>query len=189
MKIEFLKEPQSGDIAFSHPVKMGFYSKAVRWFTKSKWSHCFFLAHDYLGHMVVMEADLCVQIVPFKKEYIEKENDVYELYRPIKASKVEIIRACQSCFEENAGEAYGFLEIPWHAFKAILGWFGYKLKNNPTSTGVICNELQYSFIYNLNAEYRYSLNGIISTDTNPEELYKLVLSRPDLFEFIGSRRG
>lgn len=189
MKLEFLKEPQSGDIAFSHPADLGFYSKAVRFFTASKWSHCFFMAHSYLGHDVVMEADLCVQIVPFQKEYIEKENDLYEMYRPIKASKVDIINASKVCFDLNAGEAYGFLEIPWHMFKAVLGWFGIKLKNNPTNTGVICNELLYDFLYNLNPDYRDSLNGIISSDTNPEELYKVVLSRPDLFEFIGSRRG
>jgi hypothetical protein len=187
MIINFKSDPRSGDIAFSHPVKMGFYSKAVRWFTRSRWSHCFFMPHDYLSRVVVMEADLCVQIVPFKKEYIEKENDAYEIYRPILASKVDIINASMKCLDEDAGQAYGFLEIPWHAFKAILKWFGFKLKNNPTNTGVICNELLYSYIYNLGGEYRKSIEHLISSDTNPQELYEIVLLRKDLFEYIGSR--
>lgn len=136
-----------------------------------------------------MEADLCVQIVSFDKEYIEKQNDVYDLFRPIKASNVEIIGSCVKTFKENAGEAYGFIEIPWHAFKAILGWFGYKLENNPINTGVICNELLHSYLLNLGGEYFEAFNVFKTKDTNPEELYRVVLSRPDLFEFIGSRRG
>lgn len=187
MEVNFMKEPQAGDIAFSAPAKAGFYSKAVMFFTKSEWSHCFFLSHDYLGKTVVMEADLCVQIVSFDKEYIEKQADVYKMFRPKLASKMDIINACVKTFDENAGQAYGFLEIPWHMFRAVLNWFGFKLKNNPTNTGVICNELLYSFIYNLGGPYTDALAGIISSDTNPQELYDMVLSRRDLFDLIGMR--
>ena len=67
MEVDFIADPQAGDIAFSSPADPGFYSRAVRWFTKSEWSHCFLLSHDYLGHTVVMEADLCVQIVSFDR--------------------------------------------------------------------------------------------------------------------------
>lgn len=187
MRTEFIKNPQAGDIAFSHPVKLGFYSKAVRFLTKSKWSHCFFMPHDYLGYVSVMEADLCVQMVPFKKEYIEKENDCYEIYRPIKATRMDIIKSSQKCFELDTGKAYGFLEIPWHAVKAILGWFGIKLENNPIDTGEICNEVLYSYLKNLGGEYEKAISQLKSSDTNPEEIYKIVLDRVDLFEFIGKR--
>ena len=189
MIINFLKQPQCGDIAFSHPVKLGFYSRAVRFFTRSRWSHCFFMPHNYLGKTVVMEADLCVQIVPFQKEYVEKKSDCYEIFRPIKASKLEIISASEKCFNLVAGTQYGFIDIPWHALKAIAGWIGIKLENNPIETGTICNDVLYCYLDHLNAEYKESIKHLKMNDTNPQEIYDIVINRPDLFEFVGSRKN
>lgn len=187
MNSVFLKQVQAGDIAFSHPVKLGFYSRAVRFLTKSKWSHCFFMPHDYLGEVIVMEADLCVQIVPFKKEYIDKKEDCYEIFRPTKAAKIDIINSSKICLNTKTGKKYGFLEIPWHALKSILGWFGIKLENNPIETGEICNDILYAYLFNLREEYRDGISHLKASDTNPEEIYDFVIDRPDLFEFIGKR--
>jgi hypothetical protein len=187
MNSNFLKQPKAGDIAFSHPAKLGFYSKAVRFLTKSRWSHCFFMPYNYLGYLVVMEADLKVQLVPFETEYVKKEVDCYEIFRPTKATEMDVISASKKCFLDNAGKTYGFLEIPWHALRAIAAWVGIKLENNPIETGEICNELLYAYLFNLGGEYARAISALKSGDSNPEEIYKIVLDRPDLFEFVGKR--
>ncbi len=189
MKLEFLSESKAGDIAFSYPADMGFYSKGVRWFTKSLWSHCFHLSIDYLGKRMVFETDLKAQLVPFEKEYIEKQGDAYELWRPIKATQADILGAAKHSFFEVAGETYGFLSIPWFAVRETVYWItGKKLWKNFKPEGAICSESLIIYLKALGGEYSEAFKGLTRDETSPEDIYRIVKSRPDLFEFIGSRK-
>jgi hypothetical protein len=171
-----------GSIGFSHPKKMGFYSKAVRWFTKSNWSHCFYIAPQYMGELMVIETDLKVQVVPFIKEYQVKAADNFELYLPFKAEEEEIYNACKSAFSKTAGETYGFFSIPWFAVRSILNsLFRIVLKKNYVSSGVICSELVIIFLKDLGGEYEKAFSTLSVEETSPEDIYKIVISRPDLF--------
>lgn len=189
MKINFLKDPRSGDIAFSYPVALGFYSRAVRFFTKSNWSHCFFLSEDYLGARMVFESDLKAQLVPFDKEYIESQVDSYELYRPTLARGNEITEACKSSFYLSAGETYGFLSIPWFAIRETLYWItGKKLTKNFRTRGSICSESLVLYLKALGPEYQEAFKDLTQDETSPEDIYRIVKARPDLFHFIGERK-
>jgi hypothetical protein len=188
MKTEFLKDPKAGDIAFSYPVALGFYSRAVRFFTKSMWSHCFFLCDDYLGQRMVFESDLKAQLVPFEKEYIESQVDAYELYRPSRARGNQITEACKFSFYVTAGETYGFLSIPWFALRETIFWItGKKLGKNFKKSGSICSESLLLYIHGLGEEYGEAFKHLTRDETSPEDIYKVVKSRPDLFHYIGRR--
>lgn len=181
----FIKYPRAGDIAFSMPAKPGFYSRGVAFFTASRWSHCFFLCADYAGMRSVLEADLKVQLVPFEIEYVEKQNDKYEIYRPIAARPESVSAACEYTFIAYAGATYGFFEIPWFAVRAILNkLFKVLLRGNFVKSGVICSELLVDYLKIIDTE---TFSKLSSDDTSPEDIYKVIKSRPDLFEYIGGR--
>src|ERR1051325_10986824 len=135
---------QAGDIAFSGKRKYNFYSHTVEKITGSKWSHSFFLLGDICGELSALEADLKVQAVPWQREYVEADNDYYEVWRPVKASAEDIARAAKFCYHEYSGEMYGFLEIPWFIWRVLAHcWFGLQPKKNWSTSGIICSELLY----------------------------------------------
>jgi hypothetical protein len=100
---------QKGDITFSGKRKWNFYSRAVMSITQSKWSHSFMILGDVLGELSAMEADLDVTVVSWKAQYVDKNDDYYEVYRPIKASQDDIDRATKYCYDNYPETAYGFL--------------------------------------------------------------------------------
>ncbi len=189
MKAVLKSYPKTGDIAFSYPVELGFYSRAVRFFTKSLWSHCFVLADDYYGESAVLESDLKTQLVPFNKEYIEKEEDAYEIYSPVKASPEARSVAAEYTYFSTAGQTYGFLQIPWFAVRSILHkLFKRTLLENWFPAGVICSELLIVYLKALGGEYAEAFGHLKDNETSPEDIYKIVIQRKDLFSFIGERK-
>jgi len=177
---------QPGDIGFGGKRK-GFYPKAVRWFTRSLWSHCFFVTPEVLGEISVLEADLKVQLVPFQKEYIEKQADYWEVWRPTQATPEAIDMACRLTYQTQAGELYGFLQIPWFAVRAILRKLGMDLSQNWFPSGTICSETQWIFLMFLGGEYRTAFSHLGQDECSPEDIHQVVLNRPDLFTFVDRR--
>lgn len=175
----------SGCIAFSHPKKLGFYSKSVRYFTKSQWSHCFFVGPAYMGELIVIETDLKVQAVPFWKEYIQKDADVFEVYCPAVASMEDMETAARVAFLSGAGETYGFLSIPWFAIRSLYRRiFKGDLKVNFSRSGMICSELLVIYLKALGGEYERAFQHLSDNETSPEDIYEVVTARPDLFQRI-----
>ena len=66
-------------------------------------------------------------------------------------------------------------------------WFGYTPKKNWSSDGIFCSELVFDYLYQLGGEYRDLLKDFTPDTASPQDLYNLVLSRPDLFQFIVKR--
>lgn len=175
-----------GDFGFGGKRK-GVYPKIVRFLTRSKWSHCFVVMPEVMGELCVIEADLKVQVVSFHKEYVLKDADYYEIWRPIRALESDINTAVKSLFEKDAGEIYGFLQIPWFAVRAIMGYFGLKLNGkNPFPEGEICSETLWQYFANLR-KYSSTFEPLGEDECSPEDLYRIVSSRPDLFEKITER--
>lgn len=179
---------QQGDIAFSGKRKSNWYSNAVKAITRSKWSHAFLLMGNACNELSVLESQLNILCVPWIREYVKRDNDYYEVFKPIKASQEDIKRATHYCYYEYSGEVYGFLEIPWFVYRIYAKrWFGYIAKKNWSSDGIFCSELVFEYLYQLDGEYRELLKDFTPDTASPQDLYELVLSRPDLFEFIIKR--
>lgn len=176
-----------GDIGFAGK-RSGFYPMAVRWFTSSRWSHSFAVLPPVLGELSVIEADLMVVMRPWEKEYVERNNDYYEIWRPIKVTESKIFNACASLYKTDAGEVYGFMSILWFMVRQALAKVGIKMGgSNWFPSGEICSETLWRYIYNLGGEYRAIVDPLGEEECSPEDLYRLVKSRPDLFEFVARR--
>jgi hypothetical protein len=178
-----------GDIVFSTQRNPGFYARGVRFFTKSEWSHCFIIMTDVAGEPAALEADLKCQVVPFNKEYGEKDIDIYEVYRPIKATKEELEASVNRVYREYAGEVYGFLQIPWFMWDAICHRLGWSSGKNWFPNGAICSEVAADHQMNINSEYQQAHSAYSDLNRiSPEMLARVVKSRPDLFEFVLERK-
>jgi hypothetical protein len=175
-----------GDIGFSGK-RVGFYPNAVRFFTKSRWSHCFVVVPPVLGELSVLESEVNVVLRPWYSEYVEKNNDYYEIWRPIMAQEA-VYDACASLYKSDSGIIYGFMQIPFFAVRAILDLVGIHLKRNPFPGGEICSETHWRYIMNLGGEYEKALNGITENECSPQDIYEVVRNRPDLFEFVTERK-
>lgn len=178
-----------GDVALSGQRSEGFYPKAVKFFTKSNWSHCFFIMNDVANKRTVLEADLKIQVVPFEKEYVEKEKDYYIIYRPIKATEEEKVKAADKIYLEYAGEIYGFMQIPWFVWDAFCDLIGWNSGKNWFPHGAICSEVLYDYLICLNDTYKQAFKHLNDKNrVSPEDIAKVIISRPDLFEFVLERK-
>jgi len=177
----------SGDIGFAGKRKSTFYSRAVKWFTKSRWSHNFVVMPKFIGELCVLEAEVNVVLRLFEKEYVEKNNDYYEVWRPKKATPKEIVDAARESFKTDAGEIYGFMQIPWFAARSLLSRVGINLSKNWFPSGEICSETLWGYLYNLGGEYRLEAEKLGENECSPQDLYDLVKKREDLFSFVYMR--
>lgn len=170
-----------GDIGFSHR-KRGLYSRIVRFFT-GYFTHCFVCVDVVFGDAAIIEADLKTQIVSFDKEYVKKSNDEWELWRPIAATEADINHARKLTYDEFAGMTYGFLQIPWFMWQKLCNILRLKPGKNWFPSGVICSELTWFYIVNLNSKYAKAF-PFGRDEVNPDMLHDVVKSRPDLFEVL-----
>lgn len=175
---------RAGDIGFGGKRK-GFYPKAVRWFTFSRWSHNFVVTPPVFDSISVLEADLKVQIVPFEKEYIRKNVDYWEVWRPTRATESEIYRAVSAAFQAEAGNLYGFAQIVWFAVRQIARRLGIAFGGrNWFPEGSICSETLWQFLVALGGDYKAAFEGLGQNEVSPEDIYRIVKERPDLFTFV-----
>jgi hypothetical protein len=175
-----------GDVGFAGK-REGWYPRAVRYFTQSRWSHCFVVTQPVFNVLSVIEADVMVVLRPFEQEYVEKNNDYYEIWRPTKATPAQVEKATNEVYKNQSGVIYGFLQIPWFAIRAMAQKVGIELKSNPFPSGIICSETQWAYFMALGGEYAGLFNQLTQNEVSPEDLYKLVKNNPQLFEFIGKR--
>lgn len=173
-----------GDIGFGGKRK-GFYPKAVRWFTYSRWSHNFVVIHPVMQSVSVLEADLKVQIVPFYKEYIMKNSDYWEVWRPRRATESEIYNAAKVAYEVESGNIYGFAQIAWFAARQLARRFGISIgEKNWFPDGSICSETLWHFLVALGGDYKAAFEPLGQNEVSPEDIYRIVKERSDLFAFV-----
>lgn len=176
-----------GDIGFAGK-RRGWYPSAVRWFTSSRWSHCLVVTPPVLGHLSVIEADLMVVLRAWEKEYVKRDNDYYEVWRPKCVNESQVFRACSDLYASDAGETYGFMQIAWFAFRQLLAKIGVSTGGrNWFPAGEICSETLWQYLVNLGGQYRALVEPLGEDECSPEDLYRLVVSRLDLFEFVEKR--
>lgn len=177
---------QAGDLVFSGKRKPGWYSTIVMWATRSKFSHCFPIVGTALGELCALEADLDVTMVSWQAEYVDKQIDYYEVWRPVKAPDDAIAFAGKYCFDHFAEEVYGFSAIPWFLARSILARVGVRLKRN-WFTGMVCSSLLYEYWKALGTPYTQMLTPFASNTVDPQELRDLVSANRDCFVFVGER--
>lgn len=98
---------------------------------------------------MVFEADISVKHTPYWRYLDDKKFD-YWLFSMPNFTNDEIIHAIDKCTNEFSSVTYGFLQWPWFVWR----WFHEKVlhtdwrkKRNWFTSGVICSELWYWFVW------------------------------------------
>jgi hypothetical protein len=172
-----------GHICFAL-TKNKWYDKCIAKFTNSKWSHCFFTCVPMLGKEMLMEADAHgVAVSSFDVGYRSNSNQSYELYEFKAPKKLKDLSIKSSIKELEI--SYGYLEYPWFVWRYMNRLFGRDIKkqNNWCQNGTkICSQFTREYIENCGKKDLFIEYG--KGSVSPEDLYQIIISRPDLFRLI-----
>jgi hypothetical protein len=178
---------QVGDLVFSGRRGNNFYSQGVKWFTGSKWSHCFFIMTDVAGERAVLEADMHCQVVPWNREYVLQNDDYYEVYRPIKDTDVDKAAAADATYKECSGEIYGYTQIIWFVWDAMCKKLGLNSGRQWFPNGIVCSGVQDKYAQRLPISSKAFSQLTVVNRVTPQEMYVPVVTRPELFKLVGKR--
>lgn len=146
-------------IAFSTQPK-NLLSRVIRWFTKSKVSHCF-IVFEAFGHKWILESGIKgVVILPLDKfdGEIRALVDIPELTP----------EALGNVMEDDLGRDYDFTGLAGMAINYIGRWFKAKWKNPlNASRSMFCSE----FVVKALAESKFpGADQLDAADTSPQDL-------------------
>lgn len=175
-----------GYVCFAY-TKNKWYDWAIAKATKSKWSHSFITCPPMLGKEMVLEAaDGGVEATGFDLSYRTNPDVAYEVYR-LKVSQDFKDASILNRMKELE-VSYGFLEYPWFIWRYINAFFGRDIKshNNWCQNGTeVCSQFLREYIEDCNLSSLFS--GFGKGSVAPQDIYNVVLARPDLFELVESK--
>ena len=163
--------------------KSGFFPNAIKWFTKSKFSHSLVTTPDILEVPMCIEAGAAgVDFTRFDKSYIENPEQTYQVWK-VKAPqqlKDEAIKLLLNELEVG----YGYLEYGYFIWRRINLLFGRDIKsqNNWNTVGMICSELCVAYLKAVGLEK--VLAGYGEGSIAPQDLQNIFKANPQLFELV-----
>ena len=152
-------------IAFVGTNSKDIFSRLIKWFTKSMWTHCMLVLDDTIdGDKIVIEASAkrgiqMTLLSKFSGRPIEIYQDSLDLWH-INSIKPYI------------GNNYGYLQLIGIALVKI-----FKLKKNPFSKDQVCSELVLQWL--LHSPYSSKFKHLDLNLTSPEDLYKIISKDSD----------
>jgi hypothetical protein len=175
MRMGYLIE---GAIGFSS--SPSWISRVIKWFTKSRWSHCFVVwrvigpADDDV--LLIEAGEFQVQIVTLGK-YM-RGNYEFEILDVSSLINSEKKKEADKKLVSKVETLYGWLQLIGFGIVILLRkWFGWKSKKNIWGRGKICSEVVAEYLIDCGADQK-SLCG--DKDINlisPEDIYKFLKSR------------
>lgn len=154
---------------------------AIKWFTKSQFSHSFITTPDVLSiPMCIEAAEGGVNFTEFEDSYVNNKSQGYEVWN-IKISQDVKDKAIVSILKDLE-IGYGFLEYPWFVWRRLCLLFGRDIKaeNNWNTNGMICSQLCVAYLKACGLAYMFEGygNGAVA----PQDLQNIFKSHPELFE-------
>lgn len=171
-----------GMIGFVGTRKPGFLQKAVMFFARSKWSHCFFITFPHGGDEAVQEASWSVQIIPFQR-YRDDPDGYYEIFELTKADPRKLEQSVMSQWKNMTGVKYNWFGLVWFIWRWMNELVGRDIRHekNWFSDGVICSQTLYYEIEGAGAPYGGLLMDETPWTVQPQDIYNEVMKRPELF--------
>lgn len=168
-----------GNIVLAN-TKKGFVQQAIKWFTKSQFSHSFVTMPDILGIPMCIEAcEGGVDMCRFDKGYINDSNQAYEIWsvNVPKETKDWAIKLVMNELETG----YGFLEYPWFIWRKLNLLFGKDIKaqNNWYKGGTICSELCVEYL--IACGLGHIFEGYGEGSIAPQDLQDIFKEHPVIF--------
>jgi len=167
--------------------KSSFISKAIRWFTASRFSHSFVTMPDVLSFPMCIEAsEGGVDYMRFDTEYSGNQDSCYEVWN-IKIDQSIKDKAMQSILNDLE-IGYGFFEYPWFMWRKLNSLFGRDIKaqKNWNKDGMICSQLCVAYLTACGLSNIFNKYGPGSVA--PQDLSVIFASHPELFELVESVR-
>lgn len=166
--------------------KTGFIAQAIKWFTKSSFSHSLVIIPEVLDLPMCIEAvEGGVSTCRFDIGYIDNKNQGYEKW----SIKIEDALLDQALIIvlNDLEIGYGFLEYPWFIWRAINRFFGRDIKkqNNWNTDGMICSQLCVAYLKA--AGLSDTLTGYGSGSISPQDLHDIFVAHPDIFELVETK--
>lgn len=158
-----------GSIGFETD-RHSFISKAIRWITRSKWSHVFIVGpiNSVSAKREILEADWQGVHIAFLDKY-KAEHVKVQIYRVEVDPKIRN-EAFSKCLD-MIGKRYGFLQLLGFIPVVILGRLGIRIKN-PITSGTVCSELALRYLTSLGISAKFTM--LDKDATSPEDLFKLL---------------
>jgi hypothetical protein len=166
--------------------KKDFKARVIKFVTRSNWSHSFLTAPDMLGHQMALEsAGGGVSLCPFDKHYRNDDTQGYRVYR-FKVTQEMKDEAISTLINELE-TSYGWLELPWFAWRALNKFFGRDIRrqNNWSKIGTICSELVAQYISMCGHAYLFGQFG--DGSVNAQDVYEICELNKVLFELVESK--
>jgi hypothetical protein len=168
--------------------KSGFLPTAIKWFTKSQFSHGLITMPDLLGFPMCIEAmgggvDMC----RFDINYQNNLNEGYQIWSINLPQNVKE-KALQSIIGDLEVN-YGYLEYIWLIWRRLNLLFGRDIKSQNnwfSSDGLICSQLCVAY---LNAcGLSNVLSGYGKGSVEPADLSVIFNAHPETFTLVESVR-
>jgi hypothetical protein len=164
---------QPGDIAFSIHSKNPI-SKAIAWFTGSRWSHTILIV-EHSKYIYTSETSDFEVVMHTLDDSLNDPTVIMEVFRADLSPDQQklIVEKCM----ENLGQTYGYFQFISLGVRALLRrWFGIKI-NNFIRQGVVCNQ---HVLYGLSQIPSLGeLYGMDPESIDQQELYEKVVSIKD----------
>ena len=155
---------------------------AIKWFTKSDWSHSFTLMM-HAGNLSVLETTVkyvhCITI-----EEKMKDDDYIAVWEPV-CDPQQMNDASDRLYMKYIDMLYGYESYFWFMYRGLIRLFGkdttkmWRIVHNR----ITCTELTTEGLHDTN-----DLKDLFPNDLNtyaPEELFGVIQANPTRFKWVG----
>lgn len=166
--------------------KKEFIASIIKWVTRSNWSHSLFTIPNCCGREMGLEAaGNGVSSIPFDTGYRNNLTQGYRIYA-VKVSE-EVMDASISKCLDDLESFYGYLDLPWFAWRALNLLFGRDIKsqNNWAYTHKICSQLVVDYLTGCGLGHIF--DGYGRNSICPQDLQIIMDAHPEYFELIETK--
>lgn len=131
----------------------------------------------------IFEAYLCSTIDPFSNHTVDTK---YWIFEPTGFTDQEIQEALYATYIQDSSSNYGFLELPWYAYRFIMELFHKDVRHqhNWFPGGNICSQDVYNYLYRLSSTkpmFREYLDHWRSTTFHSSDTFSVMTYQSTLF--------
>lgn len=162
-------------------------SKIIKNTTHSNWSHCGIITDSTEFEAYVFGARGTGCDLVTLSDYDNDPNYYYQIYN-FNIPQNEIDQNLNEVVCEYQGDTYGFFQLLgfWIWYK-LQEWFNIKLKKNPIGFWTVCSELDAIYL-KLFQKYVPETSSWDKDLIVPEHIYRLLRSRPDIFQLVHEKK-
>lgn len=147
-------------------------SRAIAWFTGSKWSHAFLVKEITPKHTYIQETNSFCVTIDYLESHIINPDQSIEIWSPIDISDSEREEIVEEAYIKTYGYVYGYMQLISFGIRRLLMRIGIKI-NNFFRQGVVCDHV---VSYGYKKSSIPELTNIDPESIDSEELYQIVIT-------------